>query len=96
MTIKITYITDDWGEGDWEGLAINGEVLFQNHSIDYRAVFEELAKRGAIQFEHIVADPDWLLEQRHLPNDVSEIKLYDETKPQSADNIWLTKEERKF
>ena len=60
-----------WGD-DWEGLYINGKLVYENHNVDAKVIMRELAKHGMDAAEAEV-DDDWLMEKGRLPEDATDV-----------------------
>lgn len=72
---KITLVDGD----DWNAIYINGEMFNQGDDIPLHSfgVIENLLTHLGIPHERLVSDYDWLYEQGHFPNKLSEVKLDD-------------------
>lgn len=58
---------------DWAGLYIDGKLVYEGHSIDYRQVFKHLN----IDYSRKEADFEWMDEVGRLPENLSEVELAD-------------------
>lgn len=70
-------------DGDWEGLYIDGKLIDQNHSLCLGSMIEEICHYhnnatylvDHITFETKEANREWLFEECHLPEDLSDVRF---------------------
>jgi hypothetical protein len=58
-------------EGDWEGLYIDGKLVYEGHEIPRHVLFEKMG----IQCTDRQCADGWLEERGNLPNKLSEVKF---------------------
>lgn len=64
--MNIAFVDGD----DWQGLYLDGKLVLENHSLYSIEVLEALK----IKFKYIEADGDWMMENGHLPEKLSQVK----------------------
>jgi hypothetical protein len=57
--------------GDWEGLFVNGQLVFEGHSISWWQALDALK----IEYETLEADDEWMMDHGSFPNRLSKVKL---------------------
>ena len=65
-----------WGE-DWEGLYIDGKLVYENHHIEAHDVIRILEERG-MEAAAIEVDDDWLIDRGTLPADAADVVVHKE------------------
>ena len=60
-----------WGE-DWEGLYINGKLVYENHNIRADEIITILDQHG-LEATCIEVDDAWLMEKGRLPKDAANV-----------------------
>lgn len=59
---------------DWEGIYINGRLIFENHSLSAKEIFRILG------FDIIDVDDQWLGDRGSFPENISEVKKEEKNK----------------
>lgn len=57
-------------DGDWEGLYLNGRLVFEGHSITWWQMLEALK----IEYQTLEADQDWFYQRGNLPKFLEDVK----------------------
>jgi hypothetical protein len=68
-------IVDDEG-GDWEGLYVDGTLVYENHEIPRNILIEHV--QGANSVEYKEADEEWLFKRGTLTKNLSDVKFAEE------------------
>jgi hypothetical protein len=55
---------------DWEGIYVDGKLVFENHSI----TAHEALEHAGVKYKFVEADGDWLAERGHLPEKLKDVK----------------------
>ena len=65
-----------WGD-DWEGLYINGKLIYENHSIRAHEIITILEKHG-MDATCVEVNDYWLMENGRLPEDATDVLVADQ------------------
>lgn len=74
MTHDVTVV---WTDGDWEGLYINSDCVWQGHQIPAYEALEILQKRNIGEFvlHQVWTDSAWMENRGHLPDRLENVVL---------------------
>lgn len=59
---------------DWKGVYIDGELVYQNHSIDWDKVFKKIVGSKVESFDSKYVDFNWLMNRGTLPDSIDEVE----------------------
>ena len=65
---RLTIVTN---YDDWEGVYLDGKIIDQGHSIDWKLVLSELG----FTLDEQEADHDWLAYEGYLPEKIEDCKF---------------------
>ena len=61
-------------DDDWDGLYINGKLVFEGHSIPNTELLDALKGKTLVGYERRTCDQAWLYDHGNLPDDLARVK----------------------
>lgn len=60
---------------DWQGLYVDGELVYQGHEVSVRTLFHFLSIDLNVKFSEIDVDFSWLEEEMTLPEKLEDVHI---------------------
>jgi len=72
MDVSLVIVSNDY---DWEGLYINGIIVFQTHRLTSSDILFYLKGHTLVDYNTKVCDTEWFEDQNDFPRRLSEVKI---------------------
>jgi hypothetical protein len=62
------------GENEWQGIYVDGKLVFENHQVSVPEFIKIFNKYSETKIEQVNADGEWTCQMGHFPEDLKDVK----------------------